>query len=128
MVKELVDHLGTFDRNLVERAVTKAIGKSEQWPAIAVIVGCVNELRDLPPAGRPAWRDSDDGERFHANSAEEVARRAAQCLAWRRQYGFNAQAVKSDGADDDLESLNRLFTEAELESAKRLTAGKAREE
>lgn len=120
MVKELVDHLGTFDRNLVDRAITAAIAKTTEWPPVSLIIKCVNELRDLPPPGRPAWKD-DDGESYHAHTPEEVAHRVAQCLAWRKQYGFNAATVKADEREDDLESLKRPFSADELASAGRLT-------
>jgi hypothetical protein len=115
---EFVEQFDGYPPELVTRAATIAIGKATvNHPTAGAIKA---ELRALqPPPSRPAWRD-DDGECYRANTPEEVARRAAQCLKWRKEYGLGSSVAGPEKPEPP--PLDRPFTGAEIESAKRLVA------
>lgn len=118
MQAELVQHFGTYDRTLVSEAVTVAISRSEQWPAPAVILKCIKELRVVPSPVRHQ-PPKDDG--YRPPTPAELARVAEALTSWRkgRATADNAKDLAATAADD-LASLSRPFTAAEIESAKRL--------
>lgn len=80
--------LGAYKPDRLNAALTEHMRKSQFWPTIANFIEHLQQ--DTPPPGLPRYRDEEQGFcREGRTKVEEIAHRAAQCLKWRAEYGFN---------------------------------------
>lgn len=86
--------LGAYKPDRLNAALTEHMRKSQFWPTIANFIEHLQQ--DTPPPGLPRYREEEQGFcREGRTKVEEIAYRAAQCLKWREQYGFN-RMLESD--------------------------------
>jgi hypothetical protein len=115
MVAEWFRVLRVYGSKTVTRAFDKSIETSKWFPTIAEIADhCGNDLEswrdaigiDQHQMGQKPFTDQPRGP----ITPEEIAKRAAQCTHWRREFGFGSNA-------DDL----RIGEEGEVKASQDMT-------
>ena len=117
MAKEWFNALRPFGSKTLARSVTKALRTLKWWPSLAEIVALCREERESwedavgvgPAGGQKPFTEPKRADL----TADDIARRAAEVLKWKQQYGWN----KSDEI--------RIGEESEVRASQDMTVSSA---